>query len=69
MAEKVWSPSSAISPLIEWEGIYSLLAKVIINYKRTVANGIFYFNEKGNFIKSQPYVIKIISQKQSVIHG
>lgn len=51
LAEIVWSPSSVISPLIEWEEIDSLSAKAIINYKGTVASGTFYFNEKGDFIK------------------
>lgn len=51
LAEIVWSPSSAISPYIEWEEIDSLSAKAIINYKGTVASGTFYFNEKGDFVK------------------
>lgn len=51
LAEIVWSPSSAISPYIEWEEIDSLTAKAIINYKGTVASGSFYFNEKGDFVK------------------
>ncbi len=51
LAEIVWSPSSVISPLIEWEEIDSLSAKAIINYKGTVASGTFYFNEKGDFVK------------------
>jgi len=51
LAEIVWSPSSVISPFIEWEEIDSLTAKAIINYKGTVASGTFYFNEKGDFIK------------------
>jgi hypothetical protein len=51
LAEIVWSPSSAISPYIEWEEIDSLTTKAIINYKGTVASGSFYFNEKGDFVK------------------
>lgn len=51
LAEMVWSPSSVISPYIEWEEIDSLTAKAIINYKGTVASGTFHFNGKGDFIK------------------
>lgn len=51
LGEIVWFPSAALSPYIKWEAIDSLSAKATMEYMGTKGSGIFYFNEKGDFIK------------------
>jgi hypothetical protein len=51
LGEIVWFPSAAVSPYITWEAIDDFSAKAFMTYKGTTGRGIFYFNEKGDFIK------------------
>lgn len=51
LGEIVWFPSAALSPFISWETIDSLTAKASMEYKGTKGSGIFYYNEKGDFVK------------------
>ena len=51
LAEIVWFPSAALSPLINWETIDDNSAKATMNYNKTKGSGVFQFDEKGNFLK------------------
>jgi len=51
LGEIVWFPSAALSPYITWEKIDDFSAKALITYKGTTGSGVFYFDEKGNFVK------------------
>jgi len=51
LGEIVWFPSAALSPYITWEKIDDFSAKASMSYKGTTGSGVFYFDEKGNFIK------------------
>lgn len=51
LGEIVWFPSAAISPYITWEAIDAYTAKATMAYKGTKGSGIFYFNEKGDFVR------------------
>lgn len=49
--EIVWYPSAAMSEYIKWEEIDENIAKATINFRGIQAEGVFYFNENGDFIK------------------
>lgn len=51
LGELVWFPSLALSPYIVWEAIDNSSAKATMNYKGTSGSGVFYFDDKNNFIK------------------
>jgi hypothetical protein len=51
LGEIAWFPSAALSPYITWEEIDDLSAKASMTYKGTTGSGVFYFNERGDFIK------------------
>ena len=51
LGEIVWFPSAALSPYITWEKIDDYSAKASMTYKGTTGTGVFYFDEKGNFVK------------------
>jgi len=51
LGELVWYPSAALSPYIRWEAIDEHSAKATMSYKGTTGSGIFFFNEKGDFVK------------------
>ncbi len=51
LGEIVWCPSAVLSPFITWEAIDEYSAKATMRYKGTEGNGIFYFNQDGDFIR------------------
>jgi len=51
LGEIVWYPTAVLSPYITWEPIDNFSAKATMRYKGTEGSGIFYFNEKGDFIR------------------
>lgn len=51
LAEIVWFPTAALSKYIEWEAIDETSAKATMNYKGTEGSGVFYFNDRGDFVK------------------
>lgn len=51
LAEIVWFPTAALSPNIEWEPIDNIKARATFDFKGTKESGIFYFNQKGDFLK------------------
>jgi hypothetical protein len=51
LGELVWFPSLALSPHITWEPIDEFSAKAAMQHKGTNGDGIFYFDEEGNFTK------------------
>lgn len=53
LSESLILPSCAFQEYIKWEPIDSNSCKGIIDYKGIMGEGIFTFNEKGEFIKFQ----------------
>lgn len=53
LSEALIVPSCALQKYISWEPIDSNRCRAIIDYKGIRAEGIFVFNEKGEFIKFQ----------------
>lgn len=51
LGEVVWFPAMALSPYITWEDLDDTSARATMQYKNTEADGTFYFNEQGDFIK------------------
>lgn len=47
LAEIVWYPAAALSPLIAWEALDDNSARAVISYKGISASGIFYFQTSG----------------------
>lgn len=53
LSESLMVPNCALQEYISWEPIDSNNCKAVIKYKGISAEGIFTFNEKGEFIKFQ----------------
>ncbi|MEJ5262891.1 MAG: DUF6544 family protein [Ignavibacterium sp.] len=51
LGEITWFPTAAVSPYIKWEEVDSLTAKATMTYKGTSGSALFYFNDKGDFVK------------------
>ena len=51
LGEIVRSPSAVLNPCISWQPVDSLSAKAVMNYMGTQGEGIFYFNEEGDFTR------------------
>ena len=51
LGEIIWFPTAAVSPYIKWEEVDSLTAKATMTYKGTTGSALFYFNDKGDFVK------------------
>ena len=51
LGEIVWFPSAALSPYITWEEIDAHSAKATMTWQGTTGEGIFYFDQAGNFKK------------------
>lgn len=51
LGEVTWFPTAAVNPYIKWEEVDSLTAKATMTYKGTTGSALFYFNEKGDFVK------------------
>jgi hypothetical protein len=50
LGESVWYPTFVLSPYIFWESKDSLSAKATMRYGNTSAEGIYYFNNEGDFV-------------------
>jgi hypothetical protein len=48
LAETIWFPTTAISPLISWEEIDSTSARAVMSHKGTTAGATFYFQTNGD---------------------
>lgn len=53
LSEALIAPSCALQEYICWEPIDSSCCRAAIDYKGIRAGGVFYFNDKGEFIKFQ----------------
>jgi hypothetical protein len=51
LGEIVWFPTAAMSPYIDWEYIDDFSARATMTVMGTTGSALFYFDEKGNFIK------------------
>lgn len=51
LGEIIWFPTAAVSPYIKWEEVDLLTAKATMTYKGTTGSALFYFNDKGDFVK------------------
>lgn len=51
LAEALFIPGYATEKYITWEPVDSLSAKATLTYNNMAVSGIFYFNEKGEFIR------------------
>ncbi len=51
LGEMIWFPTAAVSPFIKWEEVDSLTTKATMTYKGTTGSAMFYFNDKGDFVK------------------
>lgn len=51
LAEIVWFPSAALSPVITWESEDENSAKATISINGTTGSGTFHFDQEGNFKK------------------
>ena len=51
LGEIVWFPGAALKPYIRWEYIDEYSARAVIESKGTRGEGVFYFDENGDFVK------------------
>lgn len=52
LSEIIWFPSAALNPYIKWEAIDTLSAKATITAHGVRGSLVFYFNEKGEPVRS-----------------
>jgi hypothetical protein len=50
LVETTWFPSAVLSRHLRWESTDSLSAKATMSYQHTTVEGIFHFNETGDFL-------------------
>lgn len=51
LGEIAWFPSAALKPYIVWEEVDALTARATIESHGTRGEGLFHFNEEGDFVK------------------
>lgn len=64
LAEIVWFPQAALSPFIKWQERDKNSAYAKMSYNGTDADGVFFFDNDGNFEKFETMRFKEIKDAQ-----
>jgi hypothetical protein len=66
LAEIVWFPTASLSPYITWEEIDENTAKATMKYRGTEGEGVFTFDNSGNFLNFSAYRFKDANDKAPI---